>query len=162
MEVSTFPRNLILINQSGIFWSSTACSLSQGPKWKKRHLHDKTLLFPSHPKEDLFRPSGLKRISSFLLLIVSLPHLFSYKSLPFCTTLLSTAQDFAPFMNSEIRLIRFSNQLSFFFKQKQLKAYHKEGYYRLKLKNTFGFMIILVVCNSHLEYIQQFTERFKM
>ena len=109
MEVSTFPRNLILINQSGIFWSSTACSLSQGPKWKKRHLHDKTLLFPSLPKEDLFRPSGLKRISSFLLLIVSLPHLFSYKSLPFCTTLLSTAQDFAPFMNSEIRLIRFSN-----------------------------------------------------
>ena len=91
MEVSTFPRNLILINQSGIFWSSTPCSLSQGPKRKKRHLHNKTLLFPSHPKEDLFRPPGLKRISSFLLLIVSLPHLSSYKSLPFCTTLLSTA-----------------------------------------------------------------------
>ena len=81
---STSPRNITLINQSGIPWPSTRkvpCPVrrpSPLPPKRRGNVPAKTLDFSS-PK----RCPGLKIILSFLLLIIPPPHPSSYKNISF-------------------------------------------------------------------------------
>ena len=85
--VSTSPRYVILINQSGIFWlapmtSSVTWALSTPPNSKVGggQLCDK-LPFPSHSKV-----SGPQIIFSFLFTNSSLAPSFSHRKHPFSST----------------------------------------------------------------------------
>ena len=65
LAVSTFTRNVILMNQSEIFWSTPmSCHVSPlYPPGRRGSLHDKTLAAPSPPKR---KCPDLKVILSFL------------------------------------------------------------------------------------------------
>ena len=117
LAVSAFTRNGILINQSGIFWST---SVKSSVTWtlsptlgRTSDLHNENLAkFHSSQKR---RCPNLKIILSFLLLIAPLLYPSSCRNLPFCiacwTALLVARWDAVRFMNCLIETIRSSNLL---------------------------------------------------